>query len=80
MFEAHFSHQVCKFQKSLYDLKQSTRAWFYRFATSVKSLRYRRGHSDHTLITMVSKAEKIIVLIVYVDDIILSEDDHAEII
>ena len=37
-------------------------------------------HSDHTLFTKISKAGKIAVFLVYVDYIILSEDDHAEII
>ena len=79
-FEAQFDHQVCKVKKSLYGLKQSPRAWFDRFTTIVKSQGYNLGHSDHTLFIKVSKARKITVLIVYVDDIILSGDDIAEII
>ncbi|KAA0065740.1 DNA-directed RNA polymerases I and III subunit RPAC1 [Cucumis melo var. makuwa] len=50
-FEVQFGQQVCKFQKSLYGLKQSSRAWFDRFTTSVKSQGYSYGHSDHTLFT-----------------------------
>ena len=38
-----------------------------------------RGHSNHTLFTKVSKTGKIAVLIVNVDDIVLFEDDQAEI-
>ncbi|KAA0038787.1 putative mitochondrial protein [Cucumis melo var. makuwa] len=40
---------------------------------------YNQGHSNHTLFTKVSKTEKIAILIVYVDDTVLSEDDQAEI-
>ncbi|TYK26681.1 Cysteine-rich RLK (receptor-like protein kinase) 8 [Cucumis melo var. makuwa] len=43
-------------------------------------LGYNQGHSDHTLFTKVSKIGKIAILIVYVDDIVLSEDDTVEII
>ncbi|KAA0025138.1 Retrovirus-related Pol polyprotein from transposon TNT 1-94 [Cucumis melo var. makuwa] len=78
-FEAQFGQQVCKLQKSLYGLKQSPRAWFDRFTTFVKSQGYSQGHSDHTLFTKVSETGKIAVLIVYVDDIVLSGDDQAEI-
>ena len=79
-FEAQFGHRVCKLQKSLYVLKQSRRAWFDRFTTFVKSQGYSQGHSNHTLFTKVYKARKIAVLIVYVDDIVLFEDNTVEII
>ncbi|KAA0045027.1 Beta-galactosidase [Cucumis melo var. makuwa] len=78
-FEAQFGQQVCKLQKSLYGLKQSPRAWFDRFTTFVKSQGYSQGHFDHTLFTKVFETGKIAVLIVYVDDIVLSGDDQAEI-
>ncbi|TYK07542.1 Cysteine-rich RLK (receptor-like protein kinase) 8 [Cucumis melo var. makuwa] len=39
---------------------------------------YSQGHSDHTLFIKVSETGKIAVLIVYVDDIVLSGDDQAE--
>ena len=70
---------MCKLKKLLYGLKQSPRAWFDRFTIFIKSLGYNQGHSDHTLSTKVSKAGKVAVLIVYVDDIVLSRDDHAKI-
>ncbi|TYK07936.1 meiotic recombination protein SPO11-1 isoform X4 [Cucumis melo var. makuwa] len=38
------------------------------------------GHFDHSLFTKVSKGGKIAMLIVYVDDIVLSGDDTVEII
>ncbi|KAA0048599.1 reverse transcriptase [Cucumis melo var. makuwa] len=41
--------------------------------------RYSQGHSDHTLFTKVSKTGKIAILIVYVDDIVLTGDDQTEI-
>ncbi|KAA0053517.1 Cysteine-rich RLK (receptor-like protein kinase) 8 [Cucumis melo var. makuwa] len=78
-FEAQFGQQLCKLQKSLYFLKQSPRAWFDRFTTFVKSQGYRHGHSNHTLFTNVSKTGKIAVLIVYVDDLVLTGDDQIEI-
>ncbi|TYK14395.1 Cysteine-rich RLK (RECEPTOR-like protein kinase) 8 [Cucumis melo var. makuwa] len=78
-FEVQFGQHVCKLQKSLYGLKQSSRAWFDRFTTFVKSQGYSQGHYDHTLFTKASKTEKIAILIVYVDDIVLTGDDQTEI-
>ncbi|CAL8084987.1 unnamed protein product [Prunus armeniaca] len=40
---------VCKLQKSLYGLKQSPRAWFGRFASSMKKFGYVQSNLDHTL-------------------------------
>jgi len=37
-FESQFNQTICKLQKSLYDLKQSPRAWFERFAQFIKKL------------------------------------------
>ncbi|KAL0545261.1 hypothetical protein IC582_020411 [Cucumis melo] len=78
-FEAQFGQQVCKLQKSLYGMKQAPRAWLDRFTTFVKSQGYSQGHSDHILFTKVSKTRKIAVLIIYVDDIVLTGDDQTEI-
>ncbi|KAL0540394.1 hypothetical protein IC582_024631 [Cucumis melo] len=78
-FETLFGQKVCKLQKSLYGLKQSPRTWFDRFTTFVKSQWYSQGHSDHTLFTKVSKTGKIAILIVYVDDIVLTGDDQTKI-
>ncbi|TYK05749.1 Cysteine-rich RLK (receptor-like protein kinase) 8 [Cucumis melo var. makuwa] len=40
---------------------------------------YSQGHSNHALFTKVSNIGKIVVLIVYVDDIVLTGDDQTEI-
>ncbi|RVW79653.1 hypothetical protein CK203_065294 [Vitis vinifera] len=36
-------------KKSLYGLKQSSRAWFGRFTKSMRAFGYRQSNSDHTL-------------------------------
>lgn len=43
--------KVCRLIKSLYGLKQSPRAWFKRFSTTLHWLGYQQGQSDHTLFT-----------------------------
>ena len=77
-FEKKFGSQVCKLKKSLYGLKQSPRAWFEKFTQSVKKQEYTQGQADHTLFTKSGQNEMITVLIVYVDDIILTGNDEIE--
>ncbi|KAE8662927.1 putative kinase [Hibiscus syriacus] len=71
--------QVCKLKKSLYGLKQSPRVWFNRFAKAMASRQYIQGQADHTLFYKHSANGKCCILIVYVDDIILTEDYSIEI-
>jgi hypothetical protein len=78
-FEDEFGSKVCKLKKSLYGLKQSPRAWFEKFTQSMKKQGCIQRQADHTLFTKFSHDGKIIVLIVYVDDIILTGDDTVEI-
>ena len=68
---------MCKLRESLYGLKQSPRAWFDKFAKAVKKFGYLQGQSDHTLFVKHSSKGKVAILIVYVDDIILT-GDHVE--
>lgn len=71
------SEKVCRLKKSLYGLKQSPRAWFERFENVVKRQGYYQSQADHTLFFKHSRG-KVVILIVYVDDIILTGDDCGE--
>ncbi|KAI5323903.1 hypothetical protein L3X38_032976 [Prunus dulcis] len=68
---------VCKLQKSLYGLKQSPREWFGRFTASMKKFGYVQSNLDHTLFLKRHKG-KLTALIIYVDDMIVTGDDQAE--
>ena len=71
--------QVCRLLKSLYGLKQSPRAWFDRFTKAVKEQGYLQGQLDHTLFIKRTSDGKITILIVYVDDMIVTGDNEVEI-
>ena len=75
-FEKGKSNKVCKLKKSLYGLKQSPRAWFDRFSKVLKSEGYKQGLSDHTMFVKTEGGRRCI-LIVYVDDIIIT-GDHVD--
>jgi Reverse transcriptase (RNA-dependent DNA polymerase) len=69
--------KVCRLKRSLYGLKQSPRACFDRFSMTIKKLGYQQTNVDHTMFIQ-RKDEKICILVVYVDDIVLIGNDSVE--
>ena len=70
---------MCKLLKSLYGLKQSPRAWFDRFSRVIRMGDYSQGQSAHTMFYRHLNGGGVIILIVYVDDIIITGSNEAEI-
>ena len=70
--------KVLRLKKSLYGLKQSPRAWFDRFRRAMCGMGYKQCNGDHTLFYR-HRGKKIAILVVYVDDIIITGDDTQEI-
>ena len=71
--------KVCKLKKALYGLKQSPRAWFGHFSQTMKTLSYKQCNGEHTLFFKRSSEKLLTLLIVYVDDIIITGNDLKEI-
>ena len=69
---------MCKLKKSLYGLKQSQRALFDRFIQAVCDMRYSQCNGDHTVFYK-HQGSRITILVVYVDDIVITGDDMEEI-
>lgn len=69
------NNMVCRLRKSLYGLKQSPRAWFEKFSQAITSRGYVQCQADHTLFIKTGTTGKKAILIVYVDDIIMTGDD-----
>ena len=70
--------KVCRLRKALYGLKQSPRTWFGRFAEAMKKYGYRQGNFDHTLFIK-HGGDRVILFIIYVDDMVVTYDDLDEI-
>ena len=70
------SDLVCKLRRSLYGMKQSSRAWFSRFSSVVQEFDMIRSATDHSVFYHHSSIGQFIYLIVYVDDIIITGSDH----
>ncbi|XP_058211908.1 uncharacterized mitochondrial protein AtMg00810-like [Rhododendron vialii] len=69
--------KLCRLKKAFYGLKQSPRAWFDRFSKAMLKFGYKQSHADHTMFIK-GGAGKIVVLIVYVDDMIMTGNDVDE--
>ena len=77
-FEGNTSNKVCKLKKALYELKQSPRVWFGRFAKVMKEFGYKQSQGDHTLFIKHFVVGGVTALLVYVDDIIVTRNDERE--
>jgi len=67
-------HVVCKLNKSLYGLKQTSRQWYAKLNKVVL-----HSENDYSLFCK-RYAQSIIFLAVYVDDILLTGNDEEEIL
>ncbi|RVX06561.1 Retrovirus-related Pol polyprotein from transposon RE1 [Vitis vinifera] len=75
LFPSPTSH-VCKLRRSLYGLKQAPRAWFDKFRTTLLQFSFRQSKYDTSLFLRKSDMG-IVVLLVYVDDIVITGSDSA---
>lgn len=65
---------VCRLKKSLYGLKQASRQWNYKLASSLCSKGYTHSDSDYSLFHR-QKGDSLVFVAIYVDDIILTGTD-----
>jgi len=67
---------MCRLKNALYKLKQLPRAWFDKFSSVLIKYDFRRTMSNHSVFNR-SFTGGVIVLIVYVNNIIISESDSV---
>ncbi|KAL0458234.1 UNVERIFIED_CONTAM: Retrovirus-related Pol polyprotein from transposon RE1 [Sesamum latifolium] len=70
---------VCKSQKSLYGLKQTSRQWNYEFTQWLGEIDFTQSVNDYCLFTRVS-SDGFLALLVYVDDILIMGPEESSII
>ena len=68
------SNKVCHLWRALYSLKQAPQAWFAKFNSTISHLGYMASHYDFAL--FLCRIDKgIILLLLYMDDMIITSDD-----
>lgn len=72
--DANHPSLVCKLHKALYGLKQAPRAWFSTFSSFLLSHDFVPSHCDSSLFIK-HTSTSITILLVYVDDILLTGSD-----
>nr|XP_017182320.1 uncharacterized protein LOC108171129 [Malus domestica] len=70
---------VCKLHKSIYELKQSPRAWYSKLSSVLEKVGFKRSNADSSLFVRICPSETLVVLI-YVDDLIVTGDKASEIV
>ncbi|KAA3465059.1 Retrovirus-related Pol polyprotein from transposon TNT 1-94 [Gossypium australe] len=70
---------VCKLNKALYGLRQAPRAWFHTLKQYlITRLNFNASKADPSLFIRTS-SENVVLLMVYVDDIVITSSSNAEI-
>ncbi|KAJ0830242.1 putative RNA-directed DNA polymerase [Helianthus annuus] len=71
-------NKVCKLVKSLYGLKQAPRKWNEKLTSVLLNMGFNQSLCDHSLFIL-SKNDVLVVLLVYVDDIVITGNSTVEI-
>ena len=66
--------KVLRLRKAIYGLKQSPRAWYHKLSHTLRDKGFKKSEADHTLFTL-RGPNGIVVVLIYVDDIIISGND-----
>ena len=67
-------NKVCKFQRSIYRLKQASRSWNLRFDEAVKQFAFIKNE-DEPCVYKKANGSIVVFLVLYVDDILLIGND-----
>ncbi|CAI7847357.1 unnamed protein product, partial [Closterium sp. NIES-53] len=70
--------KVCKLKKSIYGLKQAPRCWYQKLAAVLEEMGFRTSSCDESLF-LKGEGEKLVLFLVYVDDILLFSSSMKEI-
>ena len=71
-------NMVCKLKESLYGLKQASRQWYSKLSDTLRGLGFQHSKNDYSLFYKLQDSS-IVLLAVYVDDIVITGNNPAEI-
>ncbi|KAK3003520.1 hypothetical protein RJ639_018195 [Escallonia herrerae] len=71
-----FPHYVFRLKKALYGLKQAPRAWYGKIAQYLTFCGFKVSESDCSMFVKLESGKRVVVLL-YVDDMIITGDDNV---
>jgi Reverse transcriptase (RNA-dependent DNA polymerase) len=72
------SNLVCRLKKSIYDIKQSSRAWYGKLSKYLISYHFKVSSIDHSLFTK-NDGKDVSIIFINVDDLIIIGSNELEI-
>jgi len=78
-FKVAGKEKVCKLEKSLYELKQSSRQWYKRFDKFMCGRGYTRSLYDPCVYFRKLSSDEYIYLFLYVDDMLIASKNRSSI-
>lgn len=78
MWTYYRQHRAQVKKEVLYGLNQSPQAWFGRLTKITVGLGFKQSQRDHNRFIKHSKTGGVTILLVYVDDIIVTGDDKEK--
>ena len=78
VFTPRNNNKVCKLQRSIYGLKQSSRSWNIRFSETSKEFDFSQN-VDEPCVYKEDSGSSIVFLVLYVDDISIIGNDVSKI-
>jgi hypothetical protein len=70
-------HKVCKLIKSLYGLKQATRAWYEKLTEHLLKINFRHFNLDDATLFVKKVGKTVVYLVVYVDDLLITRNNES---
>jgi hypothetical protein len=64
----------CHLTKSIYGLKRASRQWYLKFDETIRKFRFKENEEDNCIYAKF-KNEKVIFIVLYVDDILLASSN-----
>lgn len=74
--DPNFPNHVCRLHKSIYGLRQAPRTWFDGFSDALLELGFIRSQCD-TSMFLHRASHGLTILLLYVDDIIITGASHS---
>jgi Reverse transcriptase (RNA-dependent DNA polymerase) len=78
MFVSPDSWLCYRLRKAIYGLKQSPRAWYEKLSSALEKAGFKRSQADPTMFFN-STSQGIVVILIYVDDIVITGSDLSQI-